>query len=176
MTDFESSFLNAGLRHFPDAHATVSAFRRLVTEKVDEILSSSRPDVWKPKDVKGTRGESNGLWVGAGGPMALELVAGKALVIDVGISWNSSHFKEPVAIVAVVYSATAVIGRRLEERGDDGIRVVRNGNRDFFITAVGSDAKAVEDAFRRVVEAAASAVAAASSVNASGPIIPPADR
>ena len=159
-TDSDSTFLAAGLRHFPDAHATVSAFRRLVAERVQEILNSSRPDVWKPKDVKATRGESNGLWVAASGPMALESVPGKTLVIDVGIWWKSSHFKEPIAAVAVVYSAADVIGCRLEGADDAGVRLVRNGTRqDLFVTALTDDTTDLDDALRRVVEAATNAVA-----------------
>jgi hypothetical protein len=173
----DTSFLAAGVRHFPDAHATLSAFRRLVTEKVEEILNSSRSDVWKPKDVKATRGESNGLWVGAGGPMALESVVGKTLVIDVGIWWNSSHFKEPITAVAAIYSATDVIGRRLEGTDDAGVRLVRNGTRqDLFVMPLGDTAD-VEDGFRRVVEAATNAVAnAIAAVNAPIPPVPQANR
>src|SRR5688572_2609086 len=111
--DSDSLFLAAGLQHFPDARAAVSAYRRLVTEKVEQILNSSRPDVWKPKEVKTTRSESNGLWVGAGGPMALHGLEGKELVIDVGIWWKASHFREPITAVAAVYSASEILGRRL---------------------------------------------------------------
>jgi hypothetical protein len=65
--------------------------------------------------------------------MALESVAGKALVIDVGIWWRASHFKEQRTAVAAVYSAAEVIGRRLEMVEDGGVRLVRNGSRqDFF--------------------------------------------
>jgi hypothetical protein len=160
--DSDSNFLLEGLRHFPDAHATVSAFRRMVAEKVQDVLNSSRRDVWKPKDLKATRSESNGLWVGAGGAMMLESVPGKELVIDVGIWWKASHFKEPVNAVTAIYSATEIIGQRLDETKDADVHLVRNGSRqDLFFIALGNDTTDVEDAFRRVVEAAANAVASA---------------
>ncbi len=83
------------------------------------ILNSSRPDLWKPKSVKLTRSESNGLWAGAGGPMALKGIPGRTLVIDVGIWWKSSHFKEPRMArmaAAVVYSAKETIGQTQRTR------------------------------------------------------------
>jgi hypothetical protein len=101
----DSDFLAAGLQYFPEARAAVSAFRRLITEKVEQILNASRADVWSPTTVKTTRSESNGLWVGAGGPMALSARVGKSLVLDVGIWWKASHLREPIAAVAVVYGA-----------------------------------------------------------------------
>jgi hypothetical protein len=176
--DSDSSFLAAGVRHFPDAHAAVSAFRRLITEKVELILNSSRPDVWKPKDVHLTRGESNGLWVGAGGPMALEGITGRTLVIDVGIWWKSSHFKEPRAAAAVVYSAKDTIGRPLEGRDDAGVRFVRSGTKmDIFGIPLADDTADVEDALRRVVEAASHAVAnAIAAAKTSGFTIPQEDQ
>jgi hypothetical protein len=92
--------------------------------------------------------------------MALESVAGKALVIDVGIWWKASHFREQRTAVAVIYSAADVIGRRVEWAEAAGVRLVRNGSRqDFFVTALGDDTTDVEDAFRRVVDSAANAVA-----------------
>jgi hypothetical protein len=110
--------------------------------------------------------------------MALELVVGKTIVVDVGVLWKASHFKEPINAVAVVYSATEVIGRRLEHTGDDGVRLVRNGSRqDFFGTALADDTTDVEDAFRRVVEASAKAVASAIvPVGVPPPPMPPTDR
>lgn len=160
--DSDSAFLAAGLQHFPDAHATVAAFRRLVAERVEVILNSSRLDVWRPIEVKATRAESNGLWVGAGGPMLLESFGGKTLVVDVGILWNSSHFKERVAVLAAVYSAENVLARRLEWTGDDRVRLVRNGTRqDWFATTFLGEPVDVEDTLRVVVEAAANAVASA---------------
>jgi hypothetical protein len=156
----DSLFLAAGLKHFPDARAAVSAFRRVVAEKIEQILNASRPDVWKTTEVKITRSESNGLWVGAGGPMALKSAAGKTLVIDVGIWWKASHFKDPINAVAVVYSATEVLGRRLELHTEVGVRLVRSGSRqDLFFTPLGDDISDVEAAFRSVVEAATDAVA-----------------
>lgn len=169
--DTDSSFLAAGVRHFPDAHAAVSAFRRLITEKVQLILNSSRPDVWKPNDVHLTRGESNGLWVGAGGPMAVEGITSRTLVIDVGIWWRSSHFKEPSMAAAVIYSAKDTIGHQLDGSDDAGVRFVRSGTKmDIFAIALTDDTADVEDALRRVVEAASTAVAnATAAAKTSGP-------
>jgi hypothetical protein len=47
----------------------------------DPDPTASRPDVWKPKEVKATSRESSGLWVGAGGPMLLESFPGKTSVL-----------------------------------------------------------------------------------------------
>ena len=160
-TDSDSTFLAAGLLHFPDAYATVDAFRRLVAERVQAILDSSRPDIWKPKEVKATRSESNGLWVGAGGPMALESVPGKFLILDVGIVWNRPQLKKPIMAGAYVVAAEDVLMQRLSDPSDAGVRLVRFGKNDLFVTALGGDALDVEGALRRVVEAAASAVAGA---------------
>ena len=158
--DADSQFLVAGLRHFPDAHATVGAFRRIVAEKVEAILRASRPDVWSSKEVKPTRAESNGLWVGAGGPMALVAMPGKVLSLDVGICWGSSYFPERVMAVADVYSASEVIGQRVQEPAGERVRVVRVGSRqDRFATPVSGESSDVEHAFHLVVEAAAIGVA-----------------
>src|SRR4051812_2700622 len=88
-TSKDEEFLQAGICHFPDAYATVAAFRRLIAECAERTLRASRPDVWKPhRDIKPTKGETDGLWVGAGGPMVLSSNAAKQLVVDVGIWWN----------------------------------------------------------------------------------------
>jgi hypothetical protein len=159
--DADSKFLAEGVQHFPDAHATVSAFRRLIEEKVQDILKSSRPDVWKPKDVKATKAEAGGLWVGAGGPMLLEALNGKELVIDVGIKWNAALLKGETAALAAFYSAAIVLGRRVEWNDNDNVRLVRQGNQDWFVVALRKPNPDVVEAFSLAVDAAATAVASA---------------
>jgi hypothetical protein len=163
----DSGFLSAGVRHFPDAHAAVNAFRRVITETVESVLQRSRPDVWKPAAIKLTRSEGNGLWVGAGGPMALAGLSDKSLVIDVGIWWNASHFQQPRVAVAALYGAADVVGRRLDVsaqgHGAD-VGLVRSGSRaDFFVLPLGDDVTDVGWALQAVVDTAASAVGVAVS-------------
>jgi hypothetical protein len=155
----DAQFLAAGIRHFPEAHATVGAFRRLIAEKVELILNSSSPDLWTPKEVKTTRSEASGIWVGAGGPMLLK--SGKTIVIDVGILWNSAYFDRRPATLAALYSVELVFGRRLDDAGERGVHLVRIGRHDWFANTSVADGGDVEDALRTVVEVAAAAVARA---------------
>ena len=153
----ESSFLTAGIKHFPDAHATVAAFRRLVTALVTQILKS-RPDVWKPKQqIKQTHGEATGLWVGAGGWMTLESDSSKQLNIDVGIKWSPPYFDERVVAQVVIYSATELMGAKPQAE-DQVVNVVFKGRDAWFATSLEGDSPDVEAALRRVTDAAASAV------------------
>lgn len=157
--DADAKFLLEGLQHFPDAHATVSAFRRVLAKRVEGVLGTPSA-VWRTKEVKPTRGESNGLWAGAGGQMELTALAGKKLSLDVGILWGASHFTERVVALAAVYAATTIVGR-LEDPAQEGVQLVRAGVQDLFALPLGNDTTDLEGAFRRVVGAAEKAVAAA---------------
>lgn len=163
MPDPDAKFLLDGLRYFPDAHATVTAYRRVLTKKVERVLGASNA-VWSINEVKPTRAESNGLWAGACGQMELAALAGKKLTLDVGILWGASHFKEPAMAVAGVYGATVTLGHRLEDPVEVGIQFVRVGSQDLFALALGDDTTDVEESFRRVVAAAAKSVALATSL------------
>lgn len=91
MRDGPSDFLLQGLSHYPDAFTAVHEFRRQLRERVIARIRAFPWKAWQPdlKGLKPTHGESDGLWLGAGGRGG---VTGRseAIVLDIGLWWRTA--------------------------------------------------------------------------------------
>lgn len=99
MPDASDPFLAQGLRHYPDAHATVEQFQRQVRERIMARLRARAWQAWIPTldDLATTQSTRNGLWLGAGCAGRVKGFA-ETVNIDAGLWWGRAGRTGPCEV------------------------------------------------------------------------------
>ena len=163
MGSAESDFLAAGVRLFPDAHAAVEQFRRLLRDRVDAVLRAFETDAWTVPagaEFKSSKGGTDGLWCGAYGRVQLSRPQLANAVLDVGLWWNSSSIRaHPTVFCAYFDDGPSDLLRKLRVVDGNGVEELRVGATTHAIAPPSANGN-LDDDLRRVIAALASAVRA----------------
>jgi len=168
MSSAESEFLAAGVRLFPDAHAAVEQFRRLLRERVGAVLRGFRTEAWmvpSGTEFKTSKGGSDGLWCGAYGVVQLSNPQPTSAVIDVGLWWNSSSIPaHPVVFCAYFDEGPSAILKKLKVADGSGVEELRVGTTTHAIAPPSAGGTDLDADLSRVIAALAAAVLACPAV------------